>query len=61
MCSSRLDKYGDQIKRVTAASAREEQRKVLRESRFRASLVDNPLKPANDIVRAIEIARYRTS
>jgi len=57
MKRSNLNSFGDQIKKIKKANEREEQRKVIRNSRFKASLVDDPLAPSADIARAIEVSR----
>ena len=57
MKPSNLNRYGEQIKRITKEKEREETRKVIRQSRFKASLVDDPLAPSPDLARAIETSR----
>lgn len=58
MSSARLDSYGRHIKKAADANSREEQRRLIRQARFKASLVEDPLRPSHDIVRAIDVARH---
>jgi len=57
MKPSNLNHYGEQLKRITKENEREETRKVIRQSRFKASLVDDPLEPSADLARARENSR----
>lgn len=59
MESARLKNYGGNLKKIAEANARDDQRQVLRNSKFKASLVDDPLESNPDIVRAIEISRQK--
>ena len=57
MSSARLDNYGCNMKRIAEANARDDQFQLLRNSRFKASLVDDPLRPSPDLVHVIEASR----
>lgn len=57
MKSPTLKNFGSHMKRVAEASARDDQRRVIRSSRFKASLVADPLQPRDDIVRALDLVR----
>ncbi|MBU2531240.1 MAG: hypothetical protein KKB37_00760 [Alphaproteobacteria bacterium] len=55
--SGKLRSYGSTVKRIADANARSHQIKEIRKSGFKASLVDDPLRPSPDLARAIEISR----
>lgn len=57
MSSARLNRYGSHIKKIAEATARDGQMQVIRNNRFKASLVDDPLRSSPDLVRAIELSR----
>ncbi len=59
MDSAKLKSYGKNIKRIAEANARDDQLKVVRNNRFKASLVDDPLRSSPHLVRAIEKSRKR--
>lgn len=59
MKSVHLDRYRSHLKKVAEARARNEQLDAVRRQRFRASLVDDPLAPSEDIAEAIDRARRR--
>ncbi|MCB1510898.1 MAG: hypothetical protein KDJ36_08335 [Hyphomicrobiaceae bacterium] len=56
-----LDRYSSQIRRAAAKAAAGEQALEIRKQKFRASLVDDPLRPTASIAPAIERARNRKS
>lgn len=60
MKSANLNKYGNNLKKIAQANSREEQMDAIRRTKFRASLVENPLSSADDISYAIEAARKRS-
>ena len=57
MSSARLEKYGSNMKRIAEANARDDQFQLLRNSRFKASIVDDPLRQSPDLVHVIEASR----
>lgn len=57
MSSARLDRYGGNLKRIAKANARDDQMQMIRSNRFRASLVDDPLRSSPDLIQAIEASR----
>lgn len=59
MKSVHLDRYRSHLKKVAEAQSRNEQLDAVRRQRFRASLVDDPLAPSEDIAEAIDRARRR--
>ncbi len=59
MKSGHLQNYGEQLKRIASAASRDEQICALRQRKFRATLVGDPLSSCDDISVAIEAARLR--
>ena len=57
MNSARLKSYGCNLKKIAEANARDDQMQIIRNNRFKASLVDDPLQSSPDLVRAIEASR----
>ena len=57
MNSARLKSYGCDLKKIAEANARDDQFQIIRNSQFKASLVDDPLQPNPDLVRTIEASR----
>lgn len=57
MKSIGLDNYGRNLKKIAKATERDNQMQVIRSSRFKASLIDDPLQSSPDLVRAIEKSR----
>ena len=57
MQSPRLTSYGSNMKKIAEAAARDDQMQTIRNNRFKASLVDDPLRASPDLVRAIEHSR----
>ena len=53
MCAKRLDSYGKHIKKIAEANGREGQMKIIRKSRFMASLVDDLLASKPDLTKAM--------
>ena len=52
--------YGSNLKKIAEANARDDQMQVIRTSRFKASLVDDPLQASPNLVRAIENSRNKS-
>ena len=61
MKSATLKSYGGNLKKIAEATARDGQMLIIRNNRFKASLVDDPLRSSPDLVRAIEISRKISS
>ncbi|MGI9477973.1 MAG: hypothetical protein ACR2PI_14830 [Hyphomicrobiaceae bacterium] len=61
MKSASLNNYGDNLKKIAKANARDDQMSVIRNNRFKASLVEDPLRPTPDLVHAIEASRKNSS
>ena len=61
MKSASLESYGGNLKKIAKANARDGQMEVIRSSRFRASLVADPLRTSHDLVSVIEGARKISS
>lgn len=59
MKSGQLQNYGEQLKRIANAASRDEQICALRQRKFRATLVGDPLSNCGDISLAIEASRLR--
>lgn len=59
MSSAKLNSYGGNLKKLSEANARDDQLQVIRRNRFKASLVDDPLRSSADITHAIEISRRK--
>ena len=59
MKSSVLKSYSSNMKKVAKAAEREERMRVARAGKFKASLVDDPLKTDACLVDAYEAARCR--
>lgn len=57
MTSARLNSYGCNLKKIAEANARDDQFQIIRNSRFKASLVSDPLQSRPDLVGAIEASR----
>lgn len=57
MSSVRLKSYSSNFKKIAEANERDGQMQLIRKSRFKASLVDNPLESNPDIVRAVNESR----
>jgi hypothetical protein len=57
MSSKRLGSYGEHIKKIADAAGRNDQIEIIRKSRFKASLVDDPLDSNPDLAKAIENSR----
>lgn len=57
MSSVRLKSYSSNFKKIAEANARDGQMQLIRKSRFKASLVDNPLESNPEMVRAVKESR----
>jgi hypothetical protein len=60
MKSAMLSMYGSNLKKLANATARDDQMQVIRNSQFKASLVDDPLGArSSNLVHVFETARLR--
>jgi hypothetical protein len=59
MKSGQLQNYGVQLKKIATAASRDEQICALRQRKFRATLVGDPLSHCDDISMVIEASRLR--
>lgn len=57
MSSASLKNYGGNLKKIADANARGEQMQVIINNRFKASLVDDPLRSNPEVARSIEQSR----
>ena len=57
MSSARLTSYSCNLKRIAEANARDDQFQIIHNNRFKASLVDDPLRSSPELVRTIEASR----
>ena len=60
MSSASLKTYGGHLKKIAEASARGDQMQVIINNRFKASLVDDPLRSNPKLVQTIEESRKTT-
>ncbi len=61
MKTANLESYGGNLKKIAKANARDDQMEVIRNSRFKASLVEDPLRTNHDLVHVIEASRKISS
>lgn len=57
MKSMGLNSYGRNLKKIAKAKERSNQMQIIQTSRFKASIVDDPLRPSPDLVHVIEKSR----
>lgn len=57
MSSASLKSYGGNLKKIAEANSRGDQMQVIINNRFKASLVDDPLRSNPELKRAIEQSR----
>ncbi len=57
MSSARLTSYVGNLKKIAEANARDHQFQIIHNDRFKASLVDDPLRSSPELVRTIDASR----
>jgi hypothetical protein len=61
MKSAMLLMYGNNLKKLAEANSRDNQMQVIRNTQFKASLVDDPLGTQSNLVHIFEASRHRSS
>jgi len=61
MKSASLKSYSGNLKKIAKANARDDQMQIIRTNRFKASLVEDPLRSNPDLVSVIEASREKSS